>query len=210
MDKILALVDMHLMGNVSITVPELLSVRAALVNAWDLTKPLNLESQLSAADLDADVQEALLLQLVGQTHEPGNKSISAFVIEGPKETQKLMAVLNIIVSRGTSYTVDLSTQSSITIRNDISISLRGSTSQITSVDNDFSCPSPKSAIPLPSLESILAEIDEGREGSVTWQFDMFVLAEVCGGHQLSVLTFYLLSRTGLLRKLNLNVTNLLR
>jgi hypothetical protein len=210
MDKMLALVEMHLMGIVSVTVPELLSIRAALVNKWDLTKPLNLESQLNAADLDADVQEALLLQLVGQTHAPWNRSISAFVMEGPEGSQNLFAVLNVIIAgRGASYSVELlgSTQSN---SDDFLVSLRGSTLEGTCVLKDFSCLSPKSALPLPSLESILAEVDEGREGSVTWQFDMFVLAEVCSGHQLSVLTFYLLSRTGLLRKLNLSVSNLLR
>jgi hypothetical protein len=75
MDNILALLDMVLAGKVSITVPELLSVRAALVNSWDLTKPLNLRSQLNEAHLDSDVQQALLVELVGQTHDQWNKSI---------------------------------------------------------------------------------------------------------------------------------------
>jgi hypothetical protein len=188
-----------------------------------------LESQLNDADLDADVQQALLLQLVGLTHESWNKTIATYDdeggdLKGSQGSSLLMTVLNtIITGKGASnvsrVTSPRGTSATLEITLPRGMSPRGTSSTLGSFSISVEAPRSPSkflAIPcspsksvIPVLENILAEIDEGREGSVTWQFDMFVLAEVCCGHQLSVLTYYFLSQTGLLRRLNLSAPNLL-
>ncbi|PNW75037.1 hypothetical protein CHLRE_12g499250v5 [Chlamydomonas reinhardtii] len=233
-DLLLSMLSNMLLG----LTPDLRDVelaRTMLLRHADPYQPLNLDTQMREANLDADVV-GLLMQQLGASGSTGSaaeeqaaavQAAAAAVAGSPgaqgdqspgsseevwartsleTEAGKLRDALTLLLSLGRQPRGSSPLPSGCAALWEDEIGANASTADSASDTDGGVAPRPCQVVPPPVLDDVERALALADE----WKYDTWHLAEVTKGHALSCLGFYLLHREGLISQFRIKPTKLAR